>query len=113
MSEHVQEEETDYVDLWITPIPPDTVATVKTEIRSVIRQILEENGQIQLWDGKEIRVSVESTLGLGEQLVVVGVTLLSGMALETYKAIVIPELKKRFKLQEKPRKKSKAKQIRR
>lgn len=97
------------IELLVAPIPPDTVATVKAEVATAIRDILEENGQANLWEDGEIKVEVEKTLPLEEQLVIVGVQLLSTVAVETFKAIVLPKLQKRFEVKKRKSKKKKAK----
>jgi hypothetical protein len=43
------------------------------------------------------------------EVIIIGFTLLSGIALETYKAIVLPALKKRFRIRQKRRQKGKGK----
>lgn len=97
------------IELLVAPIPPDTVATVKAEVALTIRGILEESGQANLWEDGEIKVEVEKTLPLEEQLVIVGVQLLSTVAVETFKAIVLPKLQKRFEVKKRKSKKKKAK----
>ena len=97
------------IELLVAPIPPDTVATVKAEVATAIRDILEESGYANLWEDGEIKVEVEKTLSLEEQLVIVGVQLLSTVAVETFKSIVLPKLQKRFEVKKRKRKKKKAK----
>lgn len=97
------------IELLVAPIPPDTVATVKAKVASVIRDILKESGQANLWEDGEIKVEVEKGLSLEEQLVVVGVQLLSALAAKTFEIIVLPKLQKRFEVKKRKRKKKKAK----
>jgi len=86
------------IELLVAPIPPDTVATVKAKFATAIREILKESGQANLWETGEIRVEVEKATSLEEQLVVVGVQLLSTVAVEAFKTIVLPRLQKRFEV---------------
>ena len=102
------EEEADYIELIIEPIPPDTISSVKAEILPTIEAALREAGQDQLLSEEQIQIEVEQTFPTDE-VIVVGFTLLSGIALETYKEIILPVLKKRFKVWQKRRRKSKRK----
>ena len=96
------QKEAEYIELIIEPIPPDTISSVKAEILPTIKNALREAGQGQLLDEKQIKVEVEQTFPTDE-VIVVGFTLLSGIALVTYKEIILPELKKRFKAWQKRR----------
>ena len=101
-------EEAEYIELTIRPIPPDTVSSVKSEFIPLIRAALRDAKQVHLLDSKELQVEVEKTFPT-DPAIVVGLTLLSGIALETYKAIILPRLKKRFQVEEKRRRKAKGK----
>ncbi len=96
----------EYIELTIEPIPPDTVSSAKAELSSLIEEALREAGQQQLLDDGELKVEIEKTFPT-DQAIVIGLTLLSGMAFETYKKIVLPRLKKKFRVWEKRRRKGK------
>lgn len=95
-------EEPQYIELIIEPIPPDTISSAKAEILPAIKDALQEAGQEQLLDEEQIKIEVEQTFPTDE-VIVVGFMLLSGMALATYKEIILPELKRRFKAWQKRR----------
>jgi len=97
-NEHTKPNTIEFVEFLVAPIPPDTVATVKAEIASVTQQVLEEGDQAQLWDEGEIQVEVEKTLSLEEQLVVVGVQLVSALAVKAFENLVLPKWKERFEV---------------
>ena len=101
-------EEAEYIELTIRPIPPDTVSSVKADLLPTIEAALREAGQEQLLTDGQMQIEVEQTFPTDE-IIVVGFTLLSGIALETYKATVLPVLKKRFRAWQKRRRKSKRK----
>jgi len=96
----------EYIELTIQPIPPDTVSSVKAELRPTIEAALRQAGQEQLLTEGQIQVEVEQTFPT-DQVINVGLTLLSGIALETFKEIVLPWLKKRFRTRQKRRRKGK------
>jgi hypothetical protein len=102
------EAQTKYIELSIVPIPPDTASSVKSELFPIIQTALRETGQEQLLTSGEIQVEVEKTFPTDE-VVVVGLALLSQIALETYKEILLPRLKKRFRVRKKRRRKIKSK----
>jgi hypothetical protein len=90
------------IELTIAPIPPDTIARVKIEIIPCIQEALRESGQERLLESGELKVTVER--GVPIDLVATAiVTLLSNVALETFKTIVLPQLKKRFTVKAKKR----------
>jgi len=100
--------ESEYIELTIQPIPPDTVSSVKAELRPTIEAALRQAGREQLLTEGQIQVEVEQTFPT-DQVIVVGLNLLSGIALETFKEIVLPRLKKRFRVRQKRRRKGKGK----
>ena len=102
------ETEPEYIELTIQPIPPDTLSSVKADLLPTIEATLREAGQEQLLTEEQIQIEVEQTFPTDE-VVVVGFTLLSGIALETYKEIILPTLKKRFRAWQKRRRKIKRK----
>ena len=103
-----QEDEPEYIELSIQPIPPDTVSSVRAELLPVIEDALRQAGQEQLLKEGQIQIEVERTFPTDE-VIVIGFTLLSGIALETYKEIILPALKKRFRASQKRRRKGKGK----
>ena len=109
MNERTESDATEYVEFLVAPIPPDTVATVKAEIASFTRQVLEESGQVRLWDEGEIQVEVEKTLSLEEQLVIVGVQLVTTLGAKTFESLVLTRWKERFEVKrQKSRKRKKS-----
>jgi len=83
----------EHIELTIVPIPPDTLASVKAELEQNIEAALRDAGRESLLAEGQIQIEIEQTFPT-DQVIVVGITLLSGMALETFKAIVLPHLKK-------------------
>ena len=102
------ETEAEYIELSIRPIPPDTVSSVKAEILPIVEAALREAGQEQLLTTGEFQIEVEKTFPT-DPAIVVGLTFLSQIAVETYKAIILPRLKNRFQVKEKRRRKGKSK----
>ena len=98
-----QEVPLEVVELILKPIPPDTVASVKAEVLSYIQAVLKEQGRDELLANGQIIVEVEKTFPT-DQVVNLGLTLLSSLALETFKAIILPKLKERFETKRKRRK---------
>ena len=98
--------EAEYIELTIQPIPPDTLSSVKADLLPAIEAALRDAGREQLLTEGQMQVEVGKTFPTDE-VIVVGFTLLSAVALETYKAIVLPTLKRRFKAWQKRRRKSK------
>lgn len=85
------------IELTIAPIPPDTVASVKAELLPCIEEALKKAGREEALTKGEIKVEIEKTFPT-DQVILVVFTLLSGIALETYKEIVLPKLKERFEV---------------
>jgi hypothetical protein len=94
------------IELELEPIPPDTIASSKAELTSIIQKALQEAEQDDLLSNAQINIQVEKTFPT-DAVIVVGFTFLSGVALETYKALVLPALKKRFAVRERPKLKPK------
>lgn len=65
---------TEYIELTIQPIPPDTVSSVRAELLPTIEAALHEAGQEQLLTEGQIQVEVEQTFPT-DQAIVVGLTL--------------------------------------
>jgi len=103
------------IELVVAPIPPDTLAVIEAELEQEIEVALRESGHEDLLTSGQIKIEVEETFPINE-VIVVGFTLLSGMALEVFKATVIPRLKKRFEVKQQrkqPKKTSTARRARR
>ena len=98
----------EYIELTIVPIPPDTLASVKAELEQNIEAALRESGRESLLTDGQIQIEIEQAFPT-DQVIVVGVTLLSGMALETFKATVLPHLKKWVEVKVKQVRKQKGK----
>lgn len=94
------------VELELKPIPPDTVASVKADVIPYVNEILQENEQAQLLASGDLKIEVEKTFPMDE-VIIIGLTLLSGLALETYKSLILPKFKKRFDVKEKKSKNKK------
>jgi hypothetical protein len=98
------------IELVIAPIPPDTLATVQGEVEQEIEAALRESGHEDLLTSGQIQLEVEENFPINE-VIVVGLMLLSDIAVEVFKATVIPRLKKRFEVKQQ-RKTSTAKRAR-
>ena len=92
------------IELELAPIPPDTVASVKEDILPWIEAVLQEADQGELLSSGQIQVEIEKTFPT-DAAIIVGITLLSGIALETYKELILPALKRRLKVRQKSRRK--------
>jgi len=101
-------EEAKYLEVTIEPIPPDTISSAKAEILPLIEAALRETGREQLLTDGQMQIEIERTFPTDE-VIVIGFTLMSGIAFETYKAIVLPVLKKRFRAWQKQRRKARRK----
>ena len=104
-------EDIEYIELAIEPISPDTISSARAELVSIIQDALRESGQEQLLVSGDLQVEVEKTIPmeLAVPVLTAALTLCTGVALETYKAIILPRLKKRFQVEEKRRRKAKGK----
>ena len=91
------------IELEVEPIPPDTIASAKSELVSLIEATLRDAGKEDLLLNRQIQVEVEKTFPT-DAVIVVGLTLLTGIALETYKELILPALRKRFKIKQKSKK---------
>jgi|WetSurMetagenome_2_1015567.scaffolds.fasta_scaffold628042_2 hypothetical protein len=87
------------IELVIVPIPPDTLASVQAELEQEIEAALRESGHEDLLTSGQIQVEVEETFPINE-VIIVGLMLLSDIAVEVFKATVIPRLKKRFEVKQ-------------
>ena len=100
-------EPVEVIELQLIPIPPDTIASAKQELMPLIEAALYEAGREDLLSEKQIQIEIEKTFPT-DQAVIIGLTLLSGIALETYKALILPRLKERFEVKQKSKLKRKA-----
>jgi hypothetical protein len=91
------------IELLLEPIPPDTADTIKAELVSVVQEALREAGREHLLVNSEIRIEIEKTfpidwVALSKIATVAVFALATDIAVENYKAFVIPAIKKRFKV---------------
>jgi hypothetical protein len=106
------ETDQEIIELLLEPIPPDTTDTIKAELVPLVQEALREAGREQLLVDGEIRIEFEKTIPIDwvelSKIATVAVfTLATLIAVENYKAFVIPALKKRFKVKAKKRRKKK------
>jgi hypothetical protein len=93
-------ESVEVVELELIPIPPDTIASAKEELVPLVEAALREVGREDLLSEKQIQIQIEKAFPT-DQVIIVGLTLLSGIALETYKTLILPRLKERFEVKQK------------
>jgi hypothetical protein len=89
------------IELELRPIPPDTVASVKQDVVPLIEAALRNAGASQLLSQQHVLVEVQRTFPTNEAIVV-GLTFLAGVGLETYK-FILDVLRERFEVQERTR----------
>ena len=94
------------VELELTPIPPDTLASAKKELIPLIKTTLHKSGRDGLLSDEHIQIQIERTFPT-DAAIIVGLTLLSGIALETYKGLILPVLKEHFEVRRRSKRKSK------
>jgi hypothetical protein len=99
-------EPVDTIQLEIEPIPPDTISTVKPEIVPLIEKVLRESGRTELLQTNQFQVNIEKNFPSAE-IVVVGLTFLTNIALEAFKELVLPEMKKHWKIKQKSKRNAK------
>ena len=95
-------QDAEVIELILEPIPPDTVETIRAELVLRVRKALQDAGRERLLDNGQIQVRIEKTVPVDwypiSLLAISAVfTLATKLAVETYKAIVLPELKKWLK----------------
>jgi hypothetical protein len=90
------------VELELTPIPPDTIDSTKEELVSLIETTLREAQRADLLSDEHIHLQIEKTFPT-DAAIIVGFTLLSGIALETYKELILPMLKRQFEVRQRAR----------
>ena len=93
-------------ELELEPIPPETISSAKIELLQIIEKTLGESKQTGASSEDEIQIEVEQTFPTDAVIVVV-ITFLTQVALESYKTILLPKLKKRFKVRRRTRRKHK------
>jgi hypothetical protein len=86
--------------LEVTAAQPDTVSTIKEELKPIIETALREVGQEALLAKGDISIDVEQTFPAADAIVMATVTLLSKMAYDVFTQVVLPKLKERFKVEE-------------
>jgi len=86
--------------LEVVPIPPKTVASVKAEIQSHIEELIRENGQGDLLESGQISVDVAETMPINAEVLHVTLTLASGVALEVFKQVILPWLKRKYEVRQ-------------
>jgi hypothetical protein len=87
------------IELEVTPITPDNVDSVRDELVPFIHTSLQDQGKEHLIEDGELRIQIERPFPY-DAAIVVGLTFLSGVALETYKAIILPKLREKFGITE-------------
>jgi len=92
------------IELEITPIRPDTIGAAKKELIPMIEATLRNAERGDILTEKHLRIYVEKTFPTDASIIVV-LTLLSGLALETYKAVILPALRRRFKIKQRSKRK--------
>ncbi len=100
-------EEPEIIELVITPIPPDTIQSVKQEIVPLVEAQLRENGlDVLLADG-HFKMQTEQTFPTDAETLAI-IAIVGPMAKDTYKELILPLLKRHFGVEAKPRQKDKA-----
>lgn len=89
-----------FIELELVPVPPDTVASVKEDITPLIASILRDGGHEQLLSDGQMQVQVEQTFPTDE-IIKIGVTLLSSLAIEVFKSLILPKLKSKLEVRQK------------
>jgi len=90
-----------FAELELRPIPPDTVASAKQDVEQLIQQALRNQAQAQFLPQPQVLVDVQRTFPTNEAIIV-GLTFLAGVGLETYK-FILDMLRERFEVQERKR----------
>jgi len=91
----------EFIELELRPIPPDTVASVKQDVEQVIQEALRSREQARLLPSPQVLVEVQRTFPTNEAIIV-GLTFLAGVGLETYK-FILDVLRERFEVEERAR----------
>jgi hypothetical protein len=85
----------------LVPIPPKTVESVQREVEKYIEDGLREQGKLELLTEQKISISVEETFRTAEAVHLL-FTLTGGIALETFRQVILPWLKKKYETRLKP-----------
>jgi len=106
----LSETDQEIIELLLEPIPPDTVDTIKAELVPLVQEALREAGREHLLVDGEIRIKIEKTfpidwVELSRIATVAMFALATDIAVESYKAFVVPAIKKRFKIRAEKRRK--------
>ena len=91
--------------LTLEPIPPDTVASMRAELMPTIEMALRQNNKESLLENNEISLEMEHTFPT-DQIVVVVAVMITTMAVKVFEEIILPELKKKYRVLRKHRGKS-------
>lgn len=83
------------IRLELIPVPPDTVDSAKAEVVPLIEEALREAGREDLLERGEITVEVGQTFPDAIVIPIV-ISVVSSIAAETYKKVVLPYLMKKF-----------------
>src|SRR6266853_1123968 len=86
--------------LEIAPIPPKSVTALQSEIQSNIEELLRENGKEDLLKSGQISVDVAENMPIDAEVIHVTLTLLSGVALEAFKQVILPWLKRKYEVRQ-------------
>ncbi len=95
-------EDAQIITVRLTPIPPDTVRAGKEEVEPFVETALRNAGREDLLSKDQLQVRVEKTFPVDAVIVVV-FTLGSNIALEIFKSVVLPALKRKFQVEEQPK----------
>ena len=102
--ENTVPEEPEIIEIVLTPVPPDSVQSIRPDIVAVIEEKLHESGHGDLLTNGQISIEVEQTFPTDAETLAILVTL-GTMAKDTYKELILPLLKRRYGVEEKPREK--------
>ena len=94
--------ELEEIEVIAAPLPPDTVASIETELPHKIKTALQTADREQLLTKGEMQINIEKTFPTDDAVVLV-FRLASEVAFETYKEIVLPNLKTDYKVLQKRR----------
>jgi hypothetical protein len=83
------------IELNLKPIPPDTVDSVKEEVRGYIEKILKDEGQYELVTSGELKIEDQKTFPVDEVIKII-ITVVSPIALEVFKKTLLPRIEQRY-----------------
>lgn len=96
------------IELIIKPEGKQTVDEIEGELEAYVQDVLREAGEQHLIDNGELRIEVEE--GTPDPTIVAAIIAIVGaFALETYKELILPKLKKRYKIIDEKERKGKSK----